>query len=80
MSYNKLSIMKVFVRVKSGARLEKIEQIDQYHFFVWTKEPAKEEKANKSATKILAKFLGVSPSRVVLKKGRHFQEKTFEIE
>ena len=72
--------MKFFVHVKAGSKLEKIEQIDGNHFLIWTKEPAKEDKANKSASKMLAKFLGVPPSVLVLKKGRHFQEKVFEIE
>jgi len=71
--------MELFVRVKASAKQEKIEQIDQYHFLVWTKEPAKEDKANKSAAKLLAEFLGVPPSVLVLKRGRHFQEKVFEI-
>lgn len=71
---------KFFVCVKAGAKSEKIEQIDEYRFLVWTKEPAKEDRANKSVIKLLAKFLRVLPSQVILKKGRHFQEKVFKIE
>lgn len=71
--------MKFFARVKAGAKQEKIEQLDEYHFLIWTKNPAKEDKANKSAAKMLADFLGVPPSCLVLKQGRHFQEKVFEL-
>ncbi len=71
--------MKFFVRVKAGAKSEKIEQIDEYHFLIWTKEPAKEDKANKSAAKMLADFLGIPPSSLALRQGRHFQEKVFEL-
>lgn len=72
--------VKISVWVKAGASQEKIEQIDDSHFLVWTKEPAKEDKANKRVQDMLAEFLGVPPSLLVLKKGRHFQEKLFELE
>ena len=72
--------MKFFVHVKPGSKVDKVEEINENHFLIWTKEPAKEDKANESVLKMLAKFLGVPPSVLVLKKGRHFQEKIFEIE
>ncbi len=71
--------MKFFVYTKAGAKQEKVIQIDENHFIIWTKEPAKEEKANKDVEKILAKHLKIPSSLLRLIKGRHFREKTFEI-
>ncbi|MBU1179018.1 DUF167 domain-containing protein [Patescibacteria group bacterium] len=71
---------KIFVFVKTGAKTDKIEQVDENHFIIQTKEPAKEDKANKAVAKILAEFLGLPPSQISLIKGGHFKEKVFEIQ
>jgi len=71
--------MKIFVTVKTNSKEEKLERQDANHFLVWTREPAKEDKANNKTIKILSKFFDIAPSRISLLTGRHFKQKTFEI-
>ncbi len=71
--------MRFFVYTKAGSSQEKIEEIDENHFIVWTRMPAKEDKANNAVIKILANHLKVSPSQLKLTEGRHYKEKTFEL-
>ena len=71
--------MKFFVYTKASAKQEAIKEIDESHFIIWTREPAKEDKANNAVEKILAKHLKISPSLLRLIKGRHFKEKVFEL-
>ncbi|MBU1091375.1 DUF167 domain-containing protein [Patescibacteria group bacterium] len=71
---------KISVKVKTNCKTEKIERIGQNSFIIWTKEPAKEEKANKAIIKTLSKFLKVPSSQITLLTGRHSKEKIFNIE
>lgn len=72
--------MKIYAWVKPDAKTEEIQQINENHFIIWTKQPAQEDKANAAAIKILAEFLKIPPSCISLKHGRHFKEKVFEVE
>ena len=71
--------MKIFVTVKTNSKKDRIERTDENRFSVWTKEPAKEDKANNKTIKMLSKFFDIAPSRILLLTGRHFKQKTFEI-
>ena len=70
--------MKIPVKVKPRARVEKVEEKDG-DLVVFVKAEAKEGKANEAAVKVLADYFGVAPSRVRLVSGARSKQKTFEI-
>ncbi len=53
---------------------------DDGNLMVFTKSPAVEGKANESAVRLLAKYYGVSKSRVQLVRGHASKHKVFEID
>lgn len=78
--------MRISVKVKPGAKIEKVEKISEQllsekeaDFKVWVKEPAKEGKANKAVIKALAKYFGVSKSAVNIISGAAAKQKIVEI-
>ena len=52
--------MKIFIKVKPNSKNEKIEKIDENHFNVWLKVPAREGKANKRLVELLSKYFNLS--------------------
>lgn len=72
--------MIINVRAKTNAKSERIEKIDENQFKIWTKEPAKENKANLSIIKIISRIYKVPKSAVSLIRGHKSPKKTFEID
>jgi uncharacterized protein (TIGR00251 family) len=72
--------MRIFVRAKPGAKVEKVEKIDDSHFLVAVVQPPIKGKANQAIIKALAEHFGVSPSRVTIVSGHASRQKTIEIE
>ena len=71
--------MKISVKVKAGARMEKIEKNPLGGYVVWVRERAKEGKANEAVIKVLAENFGVAKSLVRIISGHTSKNKTFEI-
>ena len=71
--------MKIFVKVKSGAKQEKIEKVDQNHFVVFVKERPIKGQANKAVIKALADYFKVSKSEVHIASGLTSPQKTIQI-
>lgn len=71
--------MKISVKVKAGAKQEKIEKHSPDEYSVWVREPAKEGKANDAVRKALAEHFGVAQWRVELVSGFSSKSKVFEI-
>jgi len=71
--------MKIFVRVKSGAKKEKIEKVDQTHFVVFVKERPIKGQANKAVIKALADYFKISKSEVQISSGLTSHQKTIQI-
>ncbi len=71
--------MKYFVKVKPGARVEKVEQTDGTHFNVSVTAPPREGKANAAVVRALAAHLGIPAWRVDIVAGRTSKEKVVEI-
>ncbi|MCX6791083.1 MAG: DUF167 domain-containing protein [Candidatus Gribaldobacteria bacterium] len=71
--------MKIFVRVKVGAKEEVVEKIDVNHFRVFVKALAQEGKANRAVVKILAKYFKVTQSQIEIKSGLASNQKIIEI-
>lgn len=71
--------MKISVKVKPRARVEKVEKTKNGDLVVWVKAEAKEGKANEAVVKALAEHFGVAKSRVRLISGTRSKTKLFEI-
>lgn len=71
--------MRVYVTAKPRAKRKGLEKIDETHFAVAVKEPARDGRANAAIAKALAKHFNVSPSRVRLVSGLSSRRKLFEI-
>ncbi|MEW6407808.1 MAG: DUF167 domain-containing protein [Patescibacteria group bacterium] len=71
--------MKISVKVKSNAKIEKVEKIDENSFAVLVKEPPVQGRANEAVIKALADYFGVSKSGVKIISGRASRQKIIEI-
>jgi len=71
--------MKITVQVKAGAKVEKVEKIDEKNYRLWVKAPAKENKANLAVVKALAKYFGTAKSNVAILCGLKSKQKTVEV-
>jgi uncharacterized protein YggU (UPF0235/DUF167 family) len=71
--------MKIFLKVKTGAKEEKIEKIDDSRFFVSVKERPIRGAANEAIIKSLAKYFDVSSNRIKIIAGHKAKQKIVEI-
>ena len=71
--------MKILVTAKPNARKPSVRQIDETHFVIAVKEPAREGKANEAVAKALARHLRVPLVRITLHSGARSKQKVFEI-
>lgn len=73
--------MFVCVTLKPNSKhREEVVMGDDGSLTVFTKSPAVEGRANEAATRLLAKYYGVSKSRVRLVRGHTSKHKVFEID
>ena len=73
--------MKISARLKPNSRhREEVITNDDGSLTIYTKAPAIEGRANLAAAKLLAKYLGVAPSKVKLLRGASSKYKIFEID
>lgn len=71
--------MKINVWVKTNTKSERVEKTGKNQFKIWTKEPAKENKANLAIIKIISRIYKIPKSSISLVRGRKSREKIFEI-
>jgi len=71
--------MKIIVKVKAGAKENKVEIMENGDYVVKVKEPAKENKANFAVIEALSEHFKVSFSAIRLVSGRTSKQKVFEI-
>jgi len=71
--------VKIFVKVKTRARQEKIEKIDDTNFKVWVKEAPEKGRANQSVLRVLAEYFSVSRSEIIIISGLTSRKKVVEI-
>jgi len=71
--------MKIFVKVKTGAKSEKVEEISKNNFKISVKEPAKEGRANRAVIKLLADYFDVSASQITIISGKTSKNKVLDI-
>ena len=70
---------RIFVTVKTKARTESVEKIDESHFKVAVTEPPIEGKANYAVIKALAKHLGVPQIKLEIVSGKTSRQKVVDI-
>ena len=71
--------MKIFVKVKPGAKADGVERVGEGRFAVAVKEPARDGKANEAVLRKIAEHFGAAPSSVKMLKGFQSKEKVLEI-
>jgi uncharacterized protein (TIGR00251 family) len=71
--------MKITVKVKTQAREESVEKIDEHEYAVAVKASPVEGKANVAVIKLLAKHFKVPTSQIVMKAGHASKSKIIEI-
>lgn len=67
------------VKAHPKAKHDKVESIGADSYKVWTTAPADKGAANAAVAKLLARELGVAPSRLSLKRGATSRQKLFEL-
>ena len=71
--------MRISVKVKTGAKIEKVEKLAGNNFRIWVKAPAKEGKANEAVLKVLAEYFDVASSSIKIVSGLTSRDKIFDI-
>ncbi len=71
--------MRIFVKVKPGSKISKIEKIDESHFSAFVKAPPVEGKANDELISLIADYFKVPKSRVKIASGFTSKNKVVEI-
>ena len=74
-----MSGVKISVRVKAGAKEEKIEKLSESSFAVRVKEKPQDGKANYAVREVLADYFNLPRSRVILIRGEKSRDKIFSI-
>ena len=72
--------MKITVIVKPNKKENKISKIGENAFEIWTKEPAKENKANEDVINQLSDYLNIPKNKISLVLGKTSKTKLFVID
>ena len=72
--------MKLFVNVKTNAKTQKIEKINEYKLKVWVKAQPEKGRANAEMVEVLAKHFNISKSRVQILAGHTSASKIIAID
>lgn len=72
--------MKISVKVKPNAKIEKVEKLADNEFAVWVTAQAKEGKANQAAVELLSEYFGIPKSRINIVTGYKSKNKIISIE
>jgi len=71
--------MKIFVKVKTRAKVKEVIKQEESSYLVFVSEPPLKNKANLAVIKALAEYFQVSKSKVILVRGEKSKQKVFEI-
>lgn len=71
--------MRIFVKVKPNAKVERVEKIDEIHFVVSVKAPPVEGKANDALIKLLADYFNIPKGNIKIVSGLSSRSKVIEI-
>ncbi|MEI6631527.1 MAG: DUF167 domain-containing protein [bacterium] len=71
--------MKFSVKVKPGAKEERVVECGENSFFLTVKARAMEGRANKAAIELLSRNLGIAKNRITIVKGHKSRNKVIEV-
>jgi uncharacterized protein YggU (UPF0235/DUF167 family) len=71
--------MRIFIKVKTGVKNEKIEKIDDSNFIVYVKERPVEGRANRAVIRALADYFNKPTSQFAILSGKTSKQKIVEI-
>lgn len=71
--------MRISVKVKPRARVEKVEKISENEFVLQVKAPPLEGRANREAIELLSGYFHIPKSRIKIVKGNKSRNKIMEI-
>ncbi len=71
--------MKVSVKVKAGAKEDKVDRIDEQNLRISVKAQAKEGKANQAVIALLSRYFDIPKSRIMILKGHTSKNKILEL-
>ena len=72
-------MIKIYLKVITKAKHNKIEALDPEHYKIWTNAPPIDGKANKAVIKYLSKYFKTPKSKINILKGETSQHKIVEI-
>jgi uncharacterized protein (TIGR00251 family) len=75
-----MSKAKISIRVRPGAHRDEVIEVVDGVLLVRVAAPAHDGRANRALCRLLAKRLGVPPSRLVIARGQRSREKLVEID
>jgi uncharacterized protein (TIGR00251 family) len=71
--------MKFLIKIKPGAKVERVKRLDESHLEVWVKEKPEKRKANERLIKIISDYFKIPKSSILLVAGFKSREKVVEI-
>ncbi|PIU37040.1 hypothetical protein COS77_01770 [Candidatus Roizmanbacteria bacterium CG06_land_8_20_14_3_00_34_14] len=72
--------MKIFVKVKTKAKIKKLIKIDETHYVISISAPPEKGKANKEIIKTLAKYFDISISKISIASGEKSKNKIINVD
>lgn len=71
--------MKIIIKVKPGAKEERVEKVKDNEFAISIKAPPKEGRANEAAIELLSEYFSVPKSRIRIIKGFKCKNKIIDL-
>jgi len=71
--------LKISVKVKAGAKQERVQKLSPQEYNLWVKAPAKQGLANQAVIALLSGYLSTPKSCITILKGRSCARKIIEI-
>jgi uncharacterized protein len=71
--------VKIFLKVKTKAKVKKIVKVDEIHYIISTNAPPEKGKANNDVIKTLAKYFNTNVSKIQIISGGKSKDKIIEI-
>ena len=70
---------KISVRVKTNAKENRIQRLNDDQFLVWVKAKPQQSKANQEVIKVLADYFDIAKTRIEFVSGEFYKQKIFKI-
>lgn len=71
---------RISLKVKPGAKVQRIEKLSADEFRLWIRSPAREGRANEEVIKLLSEYLDIAKSRITIIRGQKSRDKIIDIQ